>query len=154
MPYHSACYCMHLRRAAGAITALYDDALAPSGLTVTQFSLLRHLQRLAPCCVSTLAESLGLERTTLTRTLRPLIARGLIGDTPSQHGHSRSLTLTDIGSAQLEKAVPLWEQVQRQTEARFGAERLRALQELSIMLTNESHTTPGRNDLHGIAENH
>ena len=36
----------------------------------------------------------------------------------------------------------------------FGAERLRALQELSIMLTNESHTTPGRNDLHGIAENH
>ena len=154
MPDYSACYCMHLRRAAGAITALYDEALAPAGLTVTQFSLLRHLQRLAPCCVSTLAESLGLERTTLTRTLRPLIARGLIGDAPGRHGHSRSLTLTAEGSAQLQKALPLWEQAQRQMEARCGAARLRALRELSALLSNESHTTPERNDLHGIAENH
>ncbi len=58
------CYCIQLRRAASRVTEQYDAALAPVGLTVGQYSLLAHLERLEPVSVSVLAEEMELERTT------------------------------------------------------------------------------------------
>ena len=76
----STCHCIQLRRAASRVTERYDMALAPAGLTVGQYSLLAHLERLEPVSVSRLAEELELERTTLVRTLKPVLARQLVAD--------------------------------------------------------------------------
>ena len=74
----TACTCGRLRRAARALTQLYDDLMAPSGLRVTQFSLLRTLSREGTSRMSALAELLLLDRTALSRTLDPLVERGFV----------------------------------------------------------------------------
>ena len=120
-PQKSTCYCIHLRRAANAVTACYDRILAPSGLTVNQFSLLRHLERLGPSSITALAASVGLERTTLTRTLRPLQAHGFVQDT-SAASRRRALVLTEEGRRVLDAAMPLWQEAQAEVERRLGKE--------------------------------
>src|SRR3954454_25406477 len=72
------CACGRLRRATRALTQLYDDALAPAGLRLTQFALLRALKRSGPIGISELAARELLDRTALSRNLDPLIARGLV----------------------------------------------------------------------------
>lgn len=72
----SECICTHLRRAARGVSRHYDEALAGFGVNVAQFSLLRHLQRLDRPSITTLAEAMGLERSTLGRNLRVLEAEG------------------------------------------------------------------------------
>ncbi len=72
-----ACACGRLRRATRALTQLYDDAMAPAGLRVTQFSLLRTLARLGSLRITALAEATLLDRTALSRNLDPLVARRL-----------------------------------------------------------------------------
>jgi hypothetical protein len=71
-----ACTCGRLRRATRALTQLYDDLMAPSGLRVTQFSLLRTLATHGTARMSDLARALLLDRTALSRTLDPLVERG------------------------------------------------------------------------------
>jgi DNA-binding MarR family transcriptional regulator len=78
MKRQTECVCVNLRRAARAVTALYDDALSASGIKITQFSLLRSVQRNEPVSVSALSEDLNLDRTTLARNLDPLQRDGLI----------------------------------------------------------------------------
>jgi len=68
-----------MRRASRALTQLYDDLMAPSGLRITQFSLLRTLARNGAARMSDLAATLLLDRTALSRTLDPLALRGLWG---------------------------------------------------------------------------
>ena len=86
----STCHCIQLRRAASRVTERYDMALAPAGLTVGQYSLLAHLERLEPVSVSRLAEELELERTTLVRTLKPVLARHLVADAAEPGRRSRA----------------------------------------------------------------
>jgi hypothetical protein len=72
------CACGRLRRATRALTQLYDDAMAPSGMRITQFSMIRTLMRDGPVRISELAAQLLLDRTALSRTLEPLVARGWV----------------------------------------------------------------------------
>ena len=74
----SECICTHLRRAARGVSRHYDEALEGFGINVAQFSLLRHLRRLDQPSISTLAEAMGLDRSTLGRNLRVLEAEGLV----------------------------------------------------------------------------
>src|SRR4051812_39261828 len=76
IPAVAGCTCMRLRRASRRITQIYDELLAPAGLTVTQFGLLANLRACA-LSIGALASRLGMDPTTLTRNLRPLQARGL-----------------------------------------------------------------------------
>uniref|UniRef100_UPI000471FC68 MarR family winged helix-turn-helix transcriptional regulator n=1 Tax=Paenibacillus zanthoxyli TaxID=369399 RepID=UPI000471FC68 len=72
----SVCNCINLRRASLAITELYDRYLAPSGLNNSQFSLLRHIDRMGPASVSDVALKMRLDRTTLVRNLKTLEQQG------------------------------------------------------------------------------
>jgi DNA-binding MarR family transcriptional regulator len=72
------CVCVNLRRLARATTQLYDQALAASGIKVTQYSLLCAIEREQPVAISALAEEVELDRTTLARNLTPLERDGLI----------------------------------------------------------------------------
>lgn len=130
----SPCFCINLRRAAGAISDFYDRALSEAQLTTSQFSLMRTLSRLQPCTVTALAQEMGLERTTLVRTMKPLSERGLIADLAAAKSRNSLLSLTEDGVAVMDCAAVLWEGAQSSVRAHMGeakmAELLRLLNEL------------------------
>jgi len=125
-PRSPACTCGRLRRATRALTQLYDDLMAPSGLRVTQFSLLRTLARSGPSRMSDLAQTALLDRTALSRTLDPLAARGLVAIAPGNDGRTREVSLTRAGARALRAAEGDWRKAQRAVEDTLGAPRLEA----------------------------
>lgn len=126
----SPCYCINLRRAANAVSQLYDDGLAAVGVTVNQFSLLNSIARRGPCSVSALAEDVGLERTTLVRTLSPLLDRGLVRDTAETGRRARQLELTEAGRDLIRQGMDAWKAAQAEVERRIGRDRLEILMDL------------------------
>ena len=117
------CTCTKLRRAARALTRLYDTALEPFGLTAAQFSLLRVSQRLGSVHISAFAEATGLERSTLGRNLRPLVASGWLSLSSGEDQRTQMVSLTASGKRLIAKALPAWQKVQSDVEKRLGAER-------------------------------
>ena len=122
-----ACACGRLRRAARALTQLYDDTMAPAGLRVTQFSLLRTLARSGPMRISDLAAAQLLDRTALSRNLDPLLARGLVKVVPGRDARTREVELTRAGHAALRAAAPYWQDAQTKVAKRLGKAKLDAL---------------------------
>ena len=112
------CACATLRRATRALTAAYDAALAPSGLRLTQFSVLRTLARLGPVAVTRLAAEAALDRSTMGRNLDPLERRGLVLVTAGEtDGRERIARLTAAGEAAIAAALPAWRAAQDRVAA-------------------------------------
>ncbi len=121
------CMCSNLRRAARAITQLYDRRLKPSGLRATQLAVLVAARAMDAVPVTRMAAGLGMDRTTLTRNLRPLARRGLVEVRSSQDARVREVRLTERGRATLARALPLWERAQSAVAKSLGEARLRRL---------------------------
>lgn len=102
-----------MRRSSRAITQFYDEQLEPSGLRVTQYSLLNHLRRLGPLNMNELSKAIRLERTTLVRNLKPLENMGLVSIIAGKASQARLVHLTEKGLNSLEMAVPYWNQAQQ-----------------------------------------
>src|ERR1700716_1695450 len=116
MEFETPCACTTLRRAARAVTAAYDTALAPSGLRITQFSILRKLARLGPLPVTRLAAEAALDRSTMGRNLDPLERRGLVKIKVGNEDHrERVAHLTAAGERAIEAALPYWRAAQERT---------------------------------------
>lgn len=126
----SPCYCIGLRRAANAVSEIYDGFLKPVGLSVNQFSLVVNLSRLECGSVSDLANYVGLERTTVVRALKPLMARGLIEDVSMPGRRERALRLTRQGEKLLAEGLPLWETAQAEIERRLGGDKTKELYDI------------------------
>jgi DNA-binding MarR family transcriptional regulator len=126
-PTPTHCACGRLRRAARAQTQLYDDAMTPSGLRITQYSLLGTLERRGPLRISDLAARLLLDRTALSRNLDPLVERGLVAVAPGRDARTREVALTARGASALRRAEPLWARAQEDVARRVGKARLRSL---------------------------
>src|SRR5436309_3064609 len=104
-----ACLCLHVRRAARAVTRRYDAALRPLDLTSGQFSLMMSLNRAEAASMGVVSALLAMDRTTLTANLKPLERRGLVRVTvDAADRRSRRLVLTPAGRALLAAAVPIW----------------------------------------------
>ncbi|HET9040689.1 MAG TPA: MarR family winged helix-turn-helix transcriptional regulator, partial [Gemmatimonadales bacterium] len=116
-----------MRKAARAVTQLYDDILRPSGLRITQFSLLQVIQLTGSSNITDLAEMAVMDRTTLTRNLRLLAEAGLITIREGDDARVREVSLTAIGQARLSAALPYWEKAQRQMTDAIGPARLERL---------------------------
>jgi len=129
-PFASPCTCSRLRRATRAVTQLYDDALAPAGLRVTQLSLLRTLQREGTLRIGDLAARNLLDRTALSRNLDPLADRKLVAIVPGRDARTREVTLTRQGIAAIAGAAPHWERAQREVARQVGRGRLDALYDI------------------------
>jgi DNA-binding MarR family transcriptional regulator len=106
------CACRNLRQAARAVTQLYDQALRPSGLRVTQFTLLVAVSVSEPVPITRLADALSLDRTTLARDLKPLAERGLVEIAAGDDRRLRVVRLTSQGREAIGRAYPLWRQAQ------------------------------------------
>lgn len=129
-PISPACACGRLRRATRALTQLYDDVMAPSGLRITQFSLLRTLARDGRLKISDLAARQLLDRTALSRNLDPLVERGYVEVLPGADARTREVAITRKGTAALKSAQPHWQRAQADVAKRLGAKRLDALIEM------------------------
>ena len=126
MPSPDPCLCGRLRRASRTLTRIYDEALKPVGLTVTQFSILRTLSRLERPSLTELAEETAHEKSGLWRTLQPLVRDGWVA---AETGRVQTLSLTDKGMMMLVRALPLWRTAQEKVDKAMGA-RSRALVDL------------------------
>lgn len=123
----TACACVRLRRASRAVTALYDQALAPTGLKLTQFSALRTLQRLGTVSISELAVAMALDRSTLGRNLLVLKRRGLVRLGDGEDMRAWSVALTAKAGRLLEKALPGWSAAQDRVRATLGPKDMETL---------------------------
>jgi DNA-binding MarR family transcriptional regulator len=121
------CYCTQSRRIARALTDTYDQALAPSGLKVTQFSLLRMVARLGSPTISALAEATGLDRSTLGRNLKVLQKDGWAALSAGDDERTRVVSLTKAGGLAVQRAVPLWDCAQAEIRSKLPPALLKAL---------------------------
>jgi DNA-binding MarR family transcriptional regulator len=123
------CACFQVRKAARAITKLYEEMLRSIGLRATQFSLLMATRVLGPVTVVKLAQVTVMDRTTLTRNLQILAKRKLVQIKPGEDRREREVTLTASGIEVLAKAVPLWEKAQDRVRQGLGEEKMSNLME-------------------------
>jgi DNA-binding MarR family transcriptional regulator len=128
----AGCTCLALRRASRRVTQLYDNALAPCGLTVTQFEILARLA--APAApsrelsIGALADALGTDPTTLNRNLKPLKSKGLVKDlSDPSDARVRLVRITEKGERQLAKAFPAWHRIHERVENALGRKARLAL---------------------------
>ena len=128
-----SCVCFNLRKSARAITQKYEEALKPTGLHATQFSLLVATRLMGSIKISRLAKALVMDRTTLTRNLRPLENQGWLRiSSGKEDRREREVALTGAGQAILGKALPLWQAVQQEVKKELGQGRFeRLLHDLS-----------------------
>ena len=120
----SPCHCLNIRRASRAVTQFYEKILEPSGLKVTQYSLLRNLELVESVSMSVLSKAMRIDRTTLNRNLKPLINVALITVNSGEDLRSRQVMLTEAGKAALINAWTLWGQAQASLEEYLGVAEL------------------------------
>jgi DNA-binding MarR family transcriptional regulator len=136
-----SCTCYNLRRAARAITRLYDDFLRPSGLRTTQVSLLMSAKLRGPVTLTKLASLTVTERTTLTRNLTILEKKGFLRIEQGSDRRERQVTLTRQGEEALLVVVPLWEKAQAHIEKGIGKDRLGILLKDLSEIVSQARTT-------------
>ena len=117
------CACFNLRKAARAVTQLYDGILQPSGLRSTQFVLLVAIQVEGSVRLPDLACTLHVDRSTLTRNLQPLVRTGLVKTGTPRNARASTVRLTAKGRRLLTRTLPLWEEAQSRFEAKVGIRR-------------------------------
>ena len=122
-----ACACANLRKAARAVTQLFDAVLAPSGLKATQFTLLVTSRLSGEATINGLAERMAMDRTTLSRNLKPLVRDGLLEVSPGGDGRTRLVRISLEGEQALDKAYPMWKMAQEEVVGSLGEERYEAL---------------------------
>jgi DNA-binding MarR family transcriptional regulator len=118
------CVCFNLRKAARAVTQVYDDVLRPTGLRATQHSLLHVIRLFGTVSISALAERAVMDRTTLARNLDLLEREGLVRiQSGEQDARVREVTLTEAAKKKLAAALPYWEKAQAQVTEKLGKGR-------------------------------
>jgi DNA-binding MarR family transcriptional regulator len=121
------CYCATVRQVARAVTVLYEELLADSGLHATQYTALQVLDSVPNLTTTELAEAIGIDQTTATRTLALIRKSGLAIDTVGADRRQRRWALTAKGQTQLRKLRPAWEAAQEAFEKRLGLAQAVAL---------------------------
>ena len=125
---NDSCHCILLRKASRKVSSYYDEALAPLGVNIGQFSLLRNINRTAPVSLT------ELDRSTVGRNAKVLARMGLVAIGHGEDQREAMLTVTKEGHAILKAGAPLWDGVQDEIEARLGPEKTAQLQELLAAL--------------------
>jgi len=123
----AGCVCANLRRATREVARHYQQHFRGTGLVGTQFSMLVALARSGPMPVGRLAQKLGVERTTLTRNLRPLAKNRWIEFSGVDDGRTRIVAITGKGRDMARGALPAWRKAQASVGPKLKALRLAEL---------------------------
>ena len=121
------CACATVRRTDRVLTQFYDEILAPSGLYITQFTLLATLSQAAPVTINRLAEIMDMDRTTLSRNLEVLVKQHMVRIEEGEDRRTHQVHLTQEGEQALRRALPLWQEAQVRIEHALGQERFDGL---------------------------
>jgi len=121
------CIAVRLRLLSRVVTSLYDDALRPLGLKVSQLNILIVTAKLGLARPAEVCEILQLDASTLSRNVKPLQAHGWLEIVPDEDARAQPFRLTTQGKRLIEKAVPAWEQAQRQAAELLGDEAIALL---------------------------
>ena len=116
------CACFNLQKATRAVSQYYSKILKPSGLRGTQFTILRVLAVINSGNITNIGNIMVVDRTTLTRNLRPLEKRKLVKIVPGKDQRSREVRLTKKGKDTLTAAIPLWEEAQKRFSEKLSKE--------------------------------
>ena len=127
------CACFNLQKGTRAVSQYYNKILKPSGLRGTQFTILRVLAVMDSVSITNMANRMVVDRTTLTRNLRPLEKRKLLKIVPGKDQRSKEVRLTQKGKDTLNKAVPLWEEAQKRLSDGLG---MKNFQDLFTMMSS------------------
>ena len=106
------CNLFFLRRAARAVTKQYTAHMKASGIQPTQFTVLHTLSESGPLSISSLANQMGLDRTSMSRTVTPLQKEGLITVSAEGWRRTREVAITPEGEQVLQQTIPLWNEAQ------------------------------------------
>ncbi len=116
------CVAVRLRLLNRVVTNLYDDALRPLGLKVSQLNVLVVTARLGLARPAQVCDLLQLDASTLSRNVKPLQAHGWLEVVPDEDARAQPFRLTPAGRRLIEKAVPAWEEAQRRATELLGAD--------------------------------
>jgi DNA-binding MarR family transcriptional regulator len=108
---------------------MYDDALRPIGIKTNQLTILIGVSLMAPVSITKLANELSMDRTTLTRNMRPLERDGFI-ELQAGHGRIRNAILTNEGEGVIKAASPAWQKAQSTITKLIGGENIVLLNEI------------------------
>ena len=114
------CIAVRLRLLNRVVTSFYDDAFRPLGLKVSQLNILIVTAKLGLARPAQVCEILQLDASTLSRNVKPLQAHGWLGVVPDGDARAQPFRLTPSGKRLIEKAVPAWEEAQRQATKLLG----------------------------------
>ncbi|PZW51150.1 MarR family transcriptional regulator [Humitalea rosea] len=126
----SPCFCVLLRTAARRVAATYDAALAPVGVNIAQFALLRAVARTEPVALTELGRRLELDRSTIGRNSRVLERMGLVALGRGTDQREAMVSLTEAGREVITAGLPLWDAVQHRIAAELGEGKAAALREI------------------------
>jgi DNA-binding MarR family transcriptional regulator len=115
------CTCFRIRGAARRVTQIYSRHLSPTGLKISQFSLLGFVAAEGPISIGRLSDLLATDRTTLTRNLRPLLQGGLVERATSGDKRRHELVATPDGRALFKRALPMWLAAEQEVRAAMGS---------------------------------
>jgi DNA-binding MarR family transcriptional regulator len=124
------CTNLKLRQASRLVTRHYEAFVAPTGLKITQYSLLSYVVKLGPLRAGELAAAMQLDASTLTRNLRPLLQQGWVQMHPGDDARSRVIDATEAGRALRAQAQQAWKHAQLALNERLGTARVAALHTL------------------------
>jgi DNA-binding MarR family transcriptional regulator len=124
------------RRASRMLTQLYEEELRPTGLRVTQFTILQTLSLAGEVTQGKLGQILAMDSTTLTRTLFTMGRHGWIAKTRGEDRREWRMRLSKAGETQFKDALPHWERAQTKSRRQLGDELSRDLMKLTQKITN------------------
>lgn len=135
-----SCVNFNLRKAMRAVSQHYDKIMAPSGLRGTQFTILTVLSRLDELTITDLADFLVMDRTTLTRNLKPLEKESYLEILPGlQDRRSRRIKLTNRGKKAQKTAMPYWQKAQNEIVDFMGKSNTRQfISDLQVAATSHA----------------
>ncbi len=125
-----ACLATRVRQLSRIITRVYDDAMRPLGITASQYTLLAQLAARDSITAVEIGHQLDIEKSTLSRNLKRLLALGHIIMDPPAGRRGRGLHLTPKGQAILKDAFPIWQDAQTRAVSAMGAESRNVLDSL------------------------
>jgi DNA-binding MarR family transcriptional regulator len=119
-----SCLGFNLRKADLAVMQIFDEEVRSLDLRCTQFGLLMVARVMEPVALSQLSDHLGIDRTTLSRNLKPLEKRGLVRVVSGEDRRERKLSLTPEGHRLLLKAHSAWSRTQARLVKLIGKTEL------------------------------
>ena len=126
----ATCLATRVRQLSRIITRVYDDAMRPLGITASQYTLLAQLASRDGITAVEIGHELDIEKSTLSRNLKRLLALGHIIMDPPAGRRGRGLHLTPKGQAVLKDAYPIWQAAQSRAIGVMGTDSRERLDDL------------------------